>query len=249
MKKLNTLFAFLAILCLTSCNTKDDNTPSPTDSIYNPPQPTVIDNTSSTWNISKLDVARSVDYFTTEEKDMILELNKVRTNPKQYAEEYIKPLIKYFSGAMFQRPGEIPIVSYEGVKAVEECYAELLKTAPMGILMPEKGLSLAAKDHVRDQGEKGFTGHGGSDGSTPKTRMQRYGTMMGYGENIAYSPTTPSGRNFVVDLLVDDGVKNRSHRTVMLKSSYTQVGVSIGKHNSNYKHMCVMDFAKDFKAN
>jgi hypothetical protein len=38
------------------------------------------------WDIAILDTAANVDYLTGIEKDVILEMNKVRTDPKKYAE-------------------------------------------------------------------------------------------------------------------------------------------------------------------
>jgi len=51
------------------------------------------DATNDSWDIKTLDTARKAEYLTDDEKDVILEMNKVRTNPKQYSKLYIEPLL------------------------------------------------------------------------------------------------------------------------------------------------------------
>ena len=60
-------------------------------------------------------------------------------------------------------------------------------------------------------GPKGIVGHTGSDGSDPFTRMKRVGAFnMGGGENCSYGMQT--GKDVVLQLLIDDGVESRGHR-------------------------------------
>jgi uncharacterized protein YkwD len=40
-------------------------------------------------------------------------------------------------------------------------------------------MTKAAKDHAKDIGPKGITGHTGSDGSSMNSRLERYGGWMG----------------------------------------------------------------------
>jgi uncharacterized protein YkwD len=133
--------------------------------------------------------------------------NKVRTDPKKYAELYIQPRLRYYSGKNYSVPGQITILTQEGASAVNSCVTALGRASIVGILIPEEGLSLAAKDHAADQSRTGQTGHNGNDRSTPETRMKRYGAFSGswtLGENIAYGGRT--GRDIVCDLLIDDGI-------------------------------------------
>jgi hypothetical protein len=49
---------------------------------------------SANWDIASLDTAANVDYLTGFEKDVILEMNKARSDPKKYAELYIRPTLR-----------------------------------------------------------------------------------------------------------------------------------------------------------
>jgi uncharacterized protein YkwD len=202
---------------------------------------------AANWDIEKLDTAKDADYLSPVEKDVILEMNKVRSDPKKYAELYIKPRLQNFSGNMYSEPGKTTIQTNEGRKAADGCYNALIKMQAVPLLSPEKGLSLAAKDHVNDQGKTGQTGHSGSGKSTPFTRMERYG--KGYktaGENIAYGTNT--GRDIIVDLLIDDGVPSRGHRQNIMKKDYDQTGTAAGSH-AQYRSMCVITYAKGYVSN
>jgi uncharacterized protein YkwD len=195
------------------------------------------------WDIGALDTAKDVDYLTGIEKDVILEMNMVRSNPKKYAELYIQPMLRYYNGREYSVPGQITILTQEGASAVQGCITALSRARNVGILMPEKGLSLATKDHVIDQGKTGQTGHNGSDRSTPVSRAARYGQGRYIGENISYGNNI--GREIVCQLLIDDGVPSRGHRTNIMKNDYTQTGTSIGTH-PQFRYMCCIAYAKDY---
>lgn len=179
-------------------------------------------------------------------RDVLIELNRVRSNPKKYAEEEIKPRLKLFEGKLYKVPGEIPILTNEGAPAVRECIDVLMKTKPMGLLELEKGLSLAAQWLADDQAETGNEGHYGSDGSSPFERMSRYGKLLiTAGENCAYGPKT--GREIVAQLLIDDGVPDRGHRLNILNKEFKKVGIGYNdKNNAPYGAVSVMDFAGDY---
>jgi uncharacterized protein YkwD len=199
------------------------------------------------WDIDKLDTARDVDYLTGVEKDVVLEMNKVRTNPKKYADLYIQPKIKYYDGKNYSVPGQITIVTQEGVTAVNGCISALSRARAAGILSPELGLTKAVYDHAADQGKTGQTGHDGSDKSTPFTRIARYGkSVTPAGENIAYGGNI--GREIVCSLLIDDGVPSRGHRTNIMNAAYTKTGVGFGTH-PQYRYMCAIVYAKGYESN
>jgi uncharacterized protein YkwD len=204
---------------------------------------------AANWDIAVLDTAADVDYLTPVEKDVVLEMNKVRSDPKKYAELYIRPRLKYYSGRNYSVPGQITIITQEGAAAVNNCITALTRARAVGVLNPEKGLSLAAKDHVTDQSRTGQTGHTGSDRSTPESRMKRHGVFSGswtLGENITYGEST--GREIVCGLLIDDGVPSRGHRTNIMNNDFTQTGVASGTH-TQYRTLCTITYANGYSSN
>ena len=198
---------------------------------------------SDKWDIEKLDTARNVDYLSIIEKDVVLEMNKARSNPALYAQLYLEPRIKKFSGKIYDGN----LMTNEGVNAVNDCISVMKKTKALALLIPERGLSLAAQKHSSTQGETDQTGHTGVDGSTPFTRIQKYGTCKAAGENISYG--SKSGRDIVVQLLIDDGVPGRGHRKNILSKDFSSTGVGYSKQHKLYGSVCVITYAGGYSEN
>ncbi len=193
----------------------------------------------------KSTVKPTMTYLTDLEKEVVRELNAVRSDPPGYA-KHVRAMLKYFNGALMEYPGEIAIRTNEGKAAVQECYEYLMDASPIDTLKPSKGMSLAAKDHVDDQGDTKNTGHTGTDGSSPFDRINRYGQWLTTaGENIDYGNNI--ARRIVISLLVDDGVPSRGHRKNIFNPAFKVVGVACGPHGM-YRHMCVMTLAGGFKS-
>ncbi len=200
-------------------------------------------NTEKDWP-AELNTAKDAPYLNELEREVILELNKVRSNPKRYSEEYIEELITAFNGHLFTYPGQDPVKSKEGIKPLMECIQVLRNTKPLPILSPAEGLAKASRILVSDQ-QFGGIGHITRNGSTPQKRIEKYGEWdINSGEDIAYGSF--EARQIVIALLIDDGVPDRAHRKNILNSSYRYAGVSYGKHPT-YKAMCVIDYAGDYK--
>ncbi len=182
--------------------------------------------------------------FSQIERDIITEMNLARSNPPAYRQVMLAWRGK-FEGKRVRLSDRLYLQTQEGTPAIDEAIKFLQKTRPVGKLTYSKGLSLAARDHVRDQGSRGATGHNSSNGNTPFQRMERYGKWQQIaGENIAYGPNT--ARAVVRDLIIDDGVADRGHRTNMFQPQFRVTGVSCGYHRQ-YRVMCDIKYAGGFR--
>lgn len=249
-KSLTAMFAIISAFLFFSCETLDELTKSLND-LGAKVDEKVAEVTSESqsesnsqkgqdadkWDIATLDTARNVDYLSAVEKDVILEMNKARSNPALYAELYITPRTKRFDGNLYNGS----LMTNEGVKVVNELIQYMNKAKALPPLNPQKGLSLAAQSHSSTQGETAQTGHTGVDGSTPFTRIGKYGTYKTAGENISYGST--SGRDIVVQLLIDDGVASRGHRKNIMNKDFSSTGVGFTKKHKTYGSVCVITYA------
>ena len=179
-------------------------------------------------------------YLSPLEKAIVREINMARTNPKGYA-SFLEKWKPYYEGKQLKLPGEITLMTKEGVTAVNEAIRSIRSMNPVHPLSPSKGMSLAARDHVKDQGSSGSTQHMGNDRSQPWDRANRYGTWQKtIGENISYG--SDKARNIVLTLLIDDGVPGRGHRKNIFNPDFHVMGVAFGRH-ATYRTICVITFA------
>lgn len=181
---------------------------------------------------------------TAFERALLAEHNAVRTDPAAYA-AHLEAMLPYFEGTLLRRPGSrVGLQTNEGAGAVREAIRALRAQQPVPALEWADGMFRAARDHVRDQGPRGATGHDGSDGSTMDSRIRRYGAWAGTAaENIDYG--SANARDVLISLLVDDGVPSRGHRRNIFNSNVRVMGAACGEH-TRYRTMCVIDYAGGF---
>lgn len=210
------MLSFMMIACLCAYSQSPGNDPWP----------------------DSLNTAKDANYLSDVEKAVIFEMNKVRTNPKKYA-EYIREQKVYYEGNMIKKPGKINIVTQEGLSAVDECIAALENSSPVKMLLPHEDIAKASKHHAKDLSLNELFGHQGSDGSWPQDRIERYNKKIGVGENVGSYYN--NAFDIVYQLLVDDGVPSRGHRENIMRDSYTVCAVALETHPKS-EYVCVINY-------
>jgi uncharacterized protein YkwD len=196
-----------------------------------------------------LNTARNCTYMKPIEREMIAEINLVRSDPAGYTKylNYYYELAKlnldhfgagkrnYSLSILYertekgQRKKQVDTVwsnEYEEeVHAIESLLSDLKNTPPLSILQPDRGIYEAARKHGIDQDRHNWTlGHQGSDGSWPWERIMKYSPQMQAGnENLAGRFPEPTARDIVIQLLIDSGIPDYGHRYNMLDPKWTHV--------------------------
>ena len=111
-------------------------------------------------------------------------------------------------------------------------YKSLIKTlnamAPVSALTFDKKAFESATCFAKEQGLTTEIGH---DRKNCKSYF--------FGECCAYGSDT--GREVIVQLLIDEGVESLGHRKICLSSAYSAVGIAFNTHKT-YGFCCVLDF-------
>lgn len=188
------------------------------------------------WDTLVLDVARHTPGVSPADASVLLEINKARTNPAKYAELYIKPRLQFFDGKRYKKN----LITKEGIAAVEDCIKAMSSAKAMPPLSVNEELIELAKYHTEKQSTTRETGHDTPGGRSFNKRFKKY-VKKGFivGENISYGEE--DARDIVIQLLIDDGIRNRGHRKNILEPKYTHAGVACGGH-LKYSNMCTIDF-------
>jgi len=169
-------------------------------------------------------------------------INEIRANPQSFMPK-VQARIDSYEGKNFDQSGVL-FQSAEGKDAPNECLACLESMRPKQEMTRMPGLDKAAQDLANFNGESGKTGHSGKEDSRMGERMDVYGKWIGkVGEIIGVIPT--NGLDFVLQWMIDDGVKTRGDRKTILNAEFGRFGVACAKHKI-YKTIAVVTFAKDY---
>ncbi len=173
-----------------------------------------------------------------DEDEVLAQLNAARADPQDYRRG-LEQYRSFFHANLLRYPGlNADIVTEEGVGVVNETIAYLHGQKPLGQVQPSMLLRAAAAEHLADQARSGETGHDGSDGSSPGVRVQRMGGDIYVAEVISYGSV--DAVDAMRQLIVDDGVADRGHRSIIYSGELRYAGVACGPH-PRYRTMCVID--------
>jgi uncharacterized protein YkwD len=213
-----------------------------------------------------LNTAKNCLYMKPEEREMLYEINRLRSNPRSYL-QYIEPMLTTAKNVLknFGKGSANYSLTYttstsngketkkvdttwhftneEEVKALTTLVADLKKLKRLSVLQPDSGIYKAAQKHAKDQDAHEWKLlHTGTDGSSPWDRITQFSPSMSFGnENIAGRGgivTTP--RDFVIQLLVDSGIPGYGHRYNMLDPQWTH-GACVIK-TANRMDWCIQNF-------
>lgn len=180
------------------------------------------------------------------EQDVITEVNAARAHPDSYA-SLLETWRPFYRGRRIVVPrdgSEEVELTEEGLAGLDEAINLLRATHPLSTLLVSDALCRSARDLVETQGPTGQVGHIAPDGSDPMARARRYFPKPKLiGEAISYG--REGGKDVIRHLLVDDGVRDRSHRKNLLDPRFRFVGVACGPHTV-YGTMCVIDLGEQF---
>ncbi|MFN8711569.1 MAG: CAP domain-containing protein [Bacteroidota bacterium] len=165
-----------------------------------------------------VNTASSVTYLDQEEKRVIALCNIARTKPKEFAQNYAQPFID----------------SAGKKNSYTNSLLRTLRTMkPVAALLPDEALTKTADAHAEKSGKAGTTGHSGKKQRYAKSPYPYWGENCSYGYSDAL--------DIVMQLLIDDGIKNLGHRKNILNPKFTHIGVGIRKHK-RYEWNCVQNF-------
>ena len=174
-------------------------------------------------------------------REVIIESNRIRTNPKAYIpilEEYLDN----FDGNLLRLPDKNEILeTEEGPRAYKEAIEFLKNQKPINTIEFDEEASKVAQDYSKflfsskeDQIE---------DEAQIEQRVEKYLEYdYSLSENIDFGGST--GIEVIVNLLVDDGVKNRIHRDNLFSDKYDYYGVGVFEH-PDYDFCTVIDYFGD----
>ena len=174
-------------------------------------------------------------------EQVLSELNKVRANPRAYAET-LRSYRDLFEGRIVYPSDKEPgVTTAEGKAAVDEAIAFLERQPPVIRMTLASLLNRSAEIHALDQSHTGRAGHIGSDGSNFGEGIHRGALWEGEAsEAISYGMDTAA--HVVRQLIIDDGAPGRGHRATLFDPLLRNVGVGCQPHPA-YSQVCVLDFA------
>ena len=215
----------------------------PTFFVLAQPTPAIAEANVKGSQTTSFRLAQAIPAHPALAADVLVEINRVRTNPTAYA-DWLESLNPYYEGNVLALPGEDKIRTREGVGALSDAIALLRAMKPLPPITLSAGMSQAAGDHVADTGSQGLVGSVGSNGSSPGDRVNLYGTFKGgFVELLSYGKKTAAA--VVFQLIINDGDPNRGLRGELLNPKTRFVGVACGPHASRGA-MCVIESSTEY---
>lgn len=178
------------------------------------------------------------------ESAVIAEINQARNDPQKFI-QYLEEYRKYIKGTILSMPNKVRLQMIEGTLAIDDAISDLKKTAKINSFEISNGLSKVARQQLNDLQENPKLKHLGKDGSDLEKRLLKIGFAGNpVAENISYE--ADAAREVVLNMIIDDGYKSRTHRKNIFSTNLKLLGVACGLANDKTT-ICVTEFAGSFK--
>ena len=175
-------------------------------------------------------------------KEVIYETNRIRTNPKAYI-PILEKYLDNFDDNILTRPDKNECIeTQEGPKAYKEAIEFLKNQKPINEIEFDEEASKVAEEYAKKLSNSGEDEQG-EDETHIEERVEKYLDYdFAISECIDFGGST--GIEVIVNLLVDDGVKLRTHRENLFSNKFQYYGVAVASH-PEYDYCTVIDFFGD----
>lgn len=174
-------------------------------------------NDESAITTRKIDTARDAAFMSERARQMIKEINLVRTNPQAYIQE-VQAYREQVKNTEFSDSN----YATEQLRAIDDLIRELQIMSPMATLLPRLTLHKTAQKHGMEILTNDRPSHVGSDGSYPWDRITRDDPALEDGnENLVGGPENV--KESLMLLLVDASIPGYGHRRALLNPTWKYV--------------------------
>lgn len=160
------------------------------------------------------------------EKELFYWMNYSRSNPKQFWDSCVLPIIIQF-----------PNLNGSNAKSLEK---DLAAAGTLPLYSLNKNLVGTAQKHALDNMNQGRINHQSADGKQFDQRMREILIKRCASENLASGP--PNMLFALVLLYLDIGVADTGHRKCLLTPSFTELGLGARSKTGETFYIC-QDFA------
>ena len=189
------------------------------------------------WDLNYLDT--SIPEMKEDEINLLVLLNKARTNPKLFASQYLSSST---NASSLNNP------SSNSRLAENELEEVLYNLEPLPVLYCNKQVYQVSKSHAIDLGQNKMAGHHSSSGNDLEERLRQGGiNTKVFAENCIFGYNDPL--EIIHRLLIDEDNENRSQRKIILSMDFNMIGIAIEPHPGEYCWSCIQDFILDSENN
>lgn len=189
------------------------------------------------WNITLIDTTVGSTYMSDKEKDLLILINKLRNDPKRFAQIYLTHLRNF---SHFYENAFKLLCEKDNAKSVNHIeFSSDLDGENPSMLRPNFSLNKISKKHGKDLEITGQVGHVSIEGLDLQERLRSFDiSSQNYSEICSFGKSCPV--SIILQLIVDDDEVNNSHnRETIISGNFNHIGISIQNHKE-YGSSCII---------